>query len=107
MSADNDAMIAERDGPRPEGCRFGLASEAGYAADVVVVDLSTITDTATYEDPVGLARGVSHVVVNGRLASGRPSDQRKGWPGHPEGGLPRIMSLGWVNPRTSILRFGA
>ncbi|WP_433475714.1 N-acyl-D-amino-acid deacylase family protein [Spirillospora sp. CA-142024] len=39
--------------------------EAGYAADLVVVDPATVTDRATYEQPRVPAEGVEHVVVNG------------------------------------------
>jgi len=40
----------------------------GYFADVVVFDPDTLIDTATFEDPRSLAQGVSHVLVNGKLA---------------------------------------
>jgi N-acyl-D-amino-acid deacylase len=49
--------------------RFGLHERgelrAGWAADVVVFDAHTITDTATYADPHRLAVGVHEVLVNG------------------------------------------
>ncbi|MGH8888367.1 MAG: amidohydrolase family protein, partial [Acidothermaceae bacterium] len=52
--------------------RFGLADRgllrAGYAADVVVVDQTVVSDVATYDDPRRPARGIEHVYVNGVLA---------------------------------------
>ncbi|QIS11177.1 N-acyl-D-amino-acid deacylase family protein [Nocardia arthritidis] len=41
---------------------------AGYAADLVLFDPATITDTATFENPKQRARGIAHVLVNGRFA---------------------------------------
>jgi N-acyl-D-amino-acid deacylase len=40
----------------------------GYAADLVVFDPETILDTATYEDPKNVPKGISHVLVNGTKA---------------------------------------
>ncbi len=52
--------------------RFGLADRgfvrAGLAADLVVLDPTTVTDNATYDDPRRLATGVDDVYVNGVLA---------------------------------------
>ncbi len=52
--------------------RFGLKDRGllrpGKAADVVIFDPETITDTATYDDPRSFPIGVEHVLVNGRLA---------------------------------------
>jgi N-acyl-D-amino-acid deacylase len=52
--------------------RFGLAGRglirAGYAADMVLFDAETILDTATYEDPMRAAVGISRVWVNGVLS---------------------------------------
>lgn len=45
----------------------GLIGE-GYYADAVLFDPATILDTATFEDPVRPARGISHVWVNGVLS---------------------------------------
>ncbi|MDL4816911.1 N-acyl-D-amino-acid deacylase family protein [Actinomadura opuntiae] len=49
--------------------RFRLADrgrvEAGYAADLVVLDPGAVTDRATYERPRVPADGVEHVLVNG------------------------------------------
>lgn len=41
---------------------------AGAFADVVVFDLKTLRDVATYEDPHHLSEGVAFAVVNGELA---------------------------------------
>ncbi|MEV0067350.1 D-aminoacylase [Amycolatopsis sp. NPDC050768] len=40
----------------------------GYAADLVLFDPATITDTATFENPRQPAEGISHVFVNGVAA---------------------------------------
>ncbi|MCA1562066.1 MAG: D-aminoacylase [Acidobacteria bacterium] len=37
----------------------------GYAADIVVLNPATVTDTATFERPHGFAAGILHVLVNG------------------------------------------
>jgi dihydroorotase/N-acyl-D-amino-acid deacylase len=49
-------------------------------ADVVVFDPAEICDTATFENPRQLARGIRHVVVNGVpiLREGEPTDARPG-----------------------------
>jgi N-acyl-D-amino-acid deacylase len=39
----------------------------GMAADVVCFDPETVEDTATYEEPRSLPRGIPYVIVNGRL----------------------------------------
>ncbi|MEU8895647.1 D-aminoacylase [Nocardia sp. NPDC048505] len=39
----------------------------GYAADLVLFDPATITDTATFEQPKQQARGIQHVLVNGEF----------------------------------------
>jgi N-acyl-D-aspartate/D-glutamate deacylase len=41
---------------------------AGSFADIVVFDLARVRDTATYQEPHQLAEGMTHVIVNGRLA---------------------------------------
>ena len=50
--------------------RFGLGDRGmlrpGMAADVVVFDPNTVADVATYENPRQPARGVTHVLVNGK-----------------------------------------
>ena len=50
---------------------FGLTDRGqlrpGAWADIVVFDLETIADRATYKDSHQLAEGVAHVVLNGKL----------------------------------------
>ena len=52
--------------------RFGLTDrgslEIGKAADIVVFDAETVTDTATYRQPRSGAKGICHVLVNGQVA---------------------------------------
>ncbi len=51
--------------------RMGLADRGvlreGLAADIVVFDLETIEDTATWENPTAKPTGINHVIVNGVL----------------------------------------
>ncbi|MDH3455712.1 MAG: D-aminoacylase [Gemmatimonadota bacterium] len=42
--------------------------QPGAIADVVVFDLESLTDRATYNDPHQLCEGMQYVLVNGRLA---------------------------------------
>jgi N-acyl-D-aspartate/D-glutamate deacylase len=53
--------------------RFGLAGRGtlreGNAADLVLFDAERIKDTATYEQPVQAAEGITAVFVNGQRAS--------------------------------------
>jgi N-acyl-D-amino-acid deacylase len=64
--------------------RFGLTDRGivrpGLAADLIVVDPDTVTDTATYDEPRGLATGIDDVIVAGVpvLAGGRPTDALPG-----------------------------
>ncbi|PPK70827.1 amidohydrolase family protein [Actinokineospora auranticolor] len=53
----------------------------GYAADLVLFDPTTISDTATYDQPRQAARGIPHVLVNGVpvLSDGVPTGAL---PGH-------------------------
>lgn len=44
----------------------GLVKE-GFWADLVVFDPETVTDTATYQNPHQICRGISYVFVNGQL----------------------------------------
>ncbi len=52
--------------------RFGLAKRGfirkGFAADLVLFNPETITDTATFSDPIRPATGISAVWVNGTLS---------------------------------------
>lgn len=41
---------------------------AGYFADIIVFDLETFSDRATYEQPELPATGMRYVIVNGRIA---------------------------------------
>jgi N-acyl-D-amino-acid deacylase len=77
---------------------------AGYFADVVVFDPSTVQDHATYESPHQLATGVDNVWVNGVQAlrdgeaTGLPSGRvvrGRAWTGLPGGGC-RTSSRQWV-----------
>ena len=51
---------------------FGLKNKGlikeGFDADLVVFDPDTIIDRATYEEPDQPPLGISHVIVNGRIA---------------------------------------
>jgi len=64
--------------------RFGLHDRGvlaeGMAADITVFDPDTIIDKATYEQPLVLAEGVHHVLVNGQLVlrDGALTDARPG-----------------------------
>ena len=39
----------------------------GYMADITVFDENKIKDTATYEDPVSIPKGIEYVMINGSL----------------------------------------
>lgn len=79
--------------PLPEAVRkmtglsaatFGLVDRgeirAGAYADLVLLDLATLEDTADYDTPVSPARGIVRVVVNGTTAyaDGAPCRARPG-----------------------------
>ena len=42
--------------------------QAGWHADVVVLDPARVRDVATYEDPIAVSEGIEKVFVNGALA---------------------------------------
>jgi N-acyl-D-amino-acid deacylase len=72
--------------------RRGLIKE-GFIADIAVLDLETLEDRATYDDPHQHSRGTVHVIVNGQLAfrNGSPTGvlagqplRRRGWQPHAE-----------------------
>jgi N-acyl-D-amino-acid deacylase len=46
---------------------------AGWFADVCVFDPATVLDTATFEQPQAVSRGIEHVMVNGEIALHRGS----------------------------------
>ena len=64
--------------------RLGLKDRGvlreGYVADVVVFDPMTVSDTATYEEPVQFPHGIDHVLVTGAFVvrDGQPTGQRPG-----------------------------
>ncbi|HEX5161479.1 MAG TPA: D-aminoacylase [Steroidobacteraceae bacterium] len=77
--------------------------KAGYFADIVVFDPTTIQDHASFEKPQQFATGVSHVVVNGgvALSNGEPTGEAtgrvvrgQGWKGWPDGGC-RASAKDW------------
>jgi len=41
------------------------ALRTGYFADIVVFDPASITDTATYAEPIQFPSGIDYVIVNG------------------------------------------
>ncbi len=51
--------------------QFGIARrgaiKASFAADLVILDLDEIKDTATYANPHGISQGVDSVIVNGSV----------------------------------------
>jgi N-acyl-D-aspartate/D-glutamate deacylase len=57
----------------------GLVRE-GLMADMVVFDLATVADHATYTDPHRLSEGMVHVLINGMhvVADGQFTDARAG-----------------------------
>lgn len=64
--------------------RLGLADrgrlEVGAVADIAVLDLNTVIDTATFESPHQYALGARHVLVGGEavLLDGEMTDKRPG-----------------------------
>ena len=51
--------------------RLGLTNRGrltpGYAADIVIMDLPNVKETATFTDPHQYPKGISHVIVNGEI----------------------------------------
>lgn len=66
----NMATFAKHVSSNPAGL-FGLAKrgslQKGYYADLIVVDGGNVTESATFENPWGLSKGVEKVFVNGTL----------------------------------------
>jgi N-acyl-D-amino-acid deacylase len=64
--------------------RIGLADrgriQVGAMADIAVIDLDTVQDHASFENPHQYASGVQYVLVNGQLVleDGRMTGQRPG-----------------------------
>ena len=64
--------------------RFGLAGlgfvKPGCRADLTLFDADTVIDTATFENPMSPAAGISRVIVGGRIAweGGAPTGSRSG-----------------------------
>lgn len=54
--------------------------QVGKRANVVLFDLATVKDTATFEEPLGFPVGVPHVLVAGRpvVKDGAPAGERPG-----------------------------
>jgi N-acyl-D-amino-acid deacylase len=50
---------------------FGLKKRGrikpGFYADVTIFDPDKIEDTATYQNPISYPKGITHVIVNGRI----------------------------------------
>lgn len=53
-------------------CKFGIqnrgAIQKGYIADLVVIDLDNLSDTANYSNPKSISNGIEYVFVNGTLS---------------------------------------
>jgi N-acyl-D-amino-acid deacylase len=54
--------------------------KAGLVADITVFDPATVSDHATFEEPVQTSVGIRHVLVNGVpvLRDGQPTGARPG-----------------------------
>lgn len=52
--------------------RLGLTSKGevkeGYDADLVIFDLDVIIDTADFKNPISKPKGISHVIIDGKIA---------------------------------------
>ena len=57
--------------------------QVGADADIVVFDLETIIDKATYTEPAKLSAGFRHVVVNGTTIIDEGKRQGEALPGQP------------------------
>jgi len=58
----NSALIIEDCAP---GMKKKGRLQEGMDADIIVFDPETVTDTATFEEPLQLSKGMQHVIVNG------------------------------------------
>ncbi|MFP4687100.1 MAG: N-acyl-D-amino-acid deacylase family protein [bacterium] len=65
--------------------RLGLKNrgllQKGYAADIVVFNPETLEDTATYQNPHRLARGIEHLFVNGTPVISDSHQPTESYPG--------------------------
>ena len=67
----------------PSAC-FGLKDrgvlKSGNYADLVIFDPDSIADTATFDNPINPAKGILHVMVNGRIVwnEGEHTGERSG-----------------------------
>jgi N-acyl-D-amino-acid deacylase len=41
--------------------------KSGMKADIVVLNIDTIEDKATYEDPMQFSNGIEYVIINGNI----------------------------------------
>ena len=74
--------------------RLGLSRrgtlQAGYAADLVVFDPASVSDVATFDDPLRYPVGLPYVFVNGMAVK---------WADSPTEALPgRVLRKGGANP---------
>ena len=58
----NSALIIEDCAP---GMKKKGRLQEGMDADIIVFDPETVTDTATFAEPLQLSKGMQHVIVNG------------------------------------------
>ena len=57
--------------------------QEGCDADIIVFDPNTVTDKATFKDPMLLSEGVKHVIVNGNFLIRDAELDTKAMPGQP------------------------
>jgi len=76
----------------------------GYFADITIFDPATVIDTATFEDPHQLSRGIEYVLVNGVIAldHGKLTGQLGGRPLRGPGWGARSVSADGLPPRGKI-----